>query len=97
MKFRTIAVQVPNEIKQIPNDFFSTRVICRLSSIMTVLKGKHSLSSKLNIPFQQGGCHHKVLMTNEPQTLDPFTEWLNIIFKYTNIYLKNGALLLWNL
>ena len=35
-----------NEIKKIPNDtwhlFFSTRAICRLSSIMTVLKGKYS-------------------------------------------------------
>ena len=58
---------------------------------MKVLKGKYSLSCKLNISFEQGGRHHKVLMTNEPQTLDPFTEWLNFMFKYANIYLKNGA------
>ena len=36
-------------------------------------------------------------MPNEPQTLDPFTEWLNFMFKYTNINFKNGTLLLWNL
>ena len=27
-------------------------------------------------------------MPNEPQTLDPFTEWLNFMFKYTNINFK---------
>ena len=73
-------------------NFFS-RVICRLSSIMTVLKGKYSFC-KYSI-WTWGGRHQKV--PNEPQTLDPFTEWLNFIFKYTNIYFKNGALLLWNL
>ena len=36
-------------------------------------------------------------MPNEPQTLDPFTEWLNFMFKYTNINFKNGTSLLWNL
>ena len=25
---------------------------------------------------------------DEPQTSDPFIEWLNFMFKYTNIYLK---------
>ena len=25
---------------------------------------------------------------NEPQTLDPFIEWLNFMFKYMNIYFK---------
>ena len=34
---------------------------------------------------------------NEPQTLDPLIEWLNFMFKCTNIYLKKGTLLLWNL
>ena len=33
---------------------------------------------------------------DEPQTSDPFIEWLNFMFKYTNIYLKNGASLLLN-
>ena len=33
---------------------------------------------------------------DEPQTSDPFTEWLNFMFKYMNIYLKNGDSLLWN-
>ena len=41
------------------------------------------------------GRHQKV--PNEPQTLDPFTEWLNFMFKYTNINFKNGTSLLWNL
>ena len=36
-------------------------------------------------------------MPNEPQTLDPFTEWLNFMFKYMNINFKNITLLLWNL
>ena len=34
---------------------------------------------------------------DEPQTSDPFTEWLNFMFKYMNIYFKNRASLLWNL
>ena len=25
---------------------------------------------------------------DEPQTSDPFIEWLNFMFKYTNIYFK---------
>ena len=36
-------------------------------------------------------------MPNEPQTLDPFTEWLNFMFKCMNINFKNGTSLLWNL
>ena len=45
MKLRIIAVEAGNEMKKFPNDtrhFFSPRVFCRLSSIMTVLKGKYS-------------------------------------------------------
>ena len=52
MKLRIIAVPVGNEIKKFPNDtwhFFSPRVFCRLSSIMTVLKGKYSFFEKLVI------------------------------------------------
>ena len=51
MKLRIIAVPVGNEIK-FPNDtrhFFSPRVFCRLSSIMTVLKGKYSFFRKYSI------------------------------------------------
>ena len=53
MKLRMIAVQAGNEIKKFPNDtwhfFFSPRVFCRLSSIMTVLKGKYSFFCKYSI------------------------------------------------
>ena len=52
MKLRIIAVPVGNEIKKFPNDtwhFFSPRVFCRLSSIMTVLKGKYSFFCKYSI------------------------------------------------
>ena len=52
MKLRIIAVPVSNEIKKFPNDtqhFFSPRVFCRLSSIMTVLKGKYSFFCKYSI------------------------------------------------
>ena len=44
-----------------------------------------NFSHKYSI-WTRGGRHQKV--PNEPQTLDPFTEWLNFIFKYTNIYFK---------
>ena len=43
-----------------------------------------------------GGHHHKVLMNPKHLTLDPFKEWLNFMFKYSYIYLKNGASLLLN-
>ena len=56
MKFRTIAVQVPNEIKQIPNDFF--------------LLGWFADCRQLG---------------------HPFTEWLNFMLKYVNIYLKEWS------
>ena len=68
-------------------NFFS-RVICRLSSIMTVLKKKYSFFCKYSI-WTRGGRHQKV--PNEPQTLDPFTEWLNFMLKYTNIYFKKWS------
>ena len=32
-----------------------------------------------------GGCSDMVWIL---ETLDPFTEWLNFMFKYTNIYFK---------
>ena len=52
MKLRIIAVEAGNEMKKFPNDtqhFFSPRVFCRLSSIMTVLKGKYSFFCKYSI------------------------------------------------
>ena len=88
--------------KKIPNDtiilaiidtgnFFFPRVICRLSSIMPV-----SLCTVVKYSiWTRGWRHHKV--PNEPQTLDPFTEWLNFMFKYMNINFKNGTSLHWNL
>ena len=52
MKLRITAVQAGNEIKKFPNDtrhFFSPRVFCRLSSIMTVLMEKYSFFCKYSI------------------------------------------------
>ena len=52
MKLRIIAVPVGNEIKSFQMTlgiFFSPRVFCRLSSIMTVLKGKYSFFCKYSI------------------------------------------------
>ena len=52
MKLRIIAEPVGNEIKSFQMTlgiFFSTRVFCRLSSIMTVLKGKYSFFCKYSI------------------------------------------------
>ena len=45
MKLRIIAVPVGNEIKsfQMTLGIFFPRIFCRLSSIMTVLKGKYVL------------------------------------------------------
>ena len=44
-----------------------------------------NFSHKYSI-WTRGWRHQKV--PNEPQTLDPFTEWLNFMFKYMNIYFK---------
>ena len=52
MKLRIIAVQAGNEIKKFQMTlgiFFSPKVFCRLSSIMTVLKGKYSFFCKYSI------------------------------------------------
>ena len=40
----------------------------------------------INILFEQGEDITKG--ANEPQTWDPFIEWVNFMFKYTNIYFK---------
>ena len=98
MKLRIIAVPVGNEIKSFQMTlgiFFSPRVFCRLSSIMTVLKGKYSFFCKYSI-WTWGGRHHKALMNPKHQihSQNGLTLCSNIqIFTY----LKNGALLLWNL
>ena len=53
MKLRIIAVPVGNEIKSFQMTlgifFFSPRVFCRLSSIMTVLKGKYSFQGVISV------------------------------------------------
>ena len=53
MKLRIIAVPVGNEIKNFQMTlgifFFLTRIFCRLSLIMTVLKGKYSFFCKYSI------------------------------------------------
>ena len=98
MKLRIIAVPVGNEIKSFQMTlgiFFSPRVFCRLSSIITVLKGKYSFFCKYSI-WTQGVRHHKALMNPKHQihSQNGLTLCSNIrIFTY----LKNGALLLWNL
>ena len=101
MKLRIIAVPVGNEIKSFQMTlgifffFFSSWVFCRLSSIMTVLKGKYSFFCKYSIRTR-GGRHHKALMNPKHQihSQNGLTLCSNIrIFTY----LKNGALLLWNL
>ena len=66
-----------------PGWFADCRQLCQFPLVV-----KYSI-------WTRGVRHHKV--PNEPQTLDPFTEWLNFMFKYTNINFKNGTLLLWNL
>ena len=40
----------------------------------------------INILFEQERTSPKG--ANEPQTFDPFIEWVNFMFKYTNIYFK---------
>ena len=98
MKLRIIAVPVGNEIKSFQMTlgiFFSPRVFCRLSSIMTVLKAKYSFFCKYSIRTR-GGRHHGALMNPKHQihSQNGLTLCSNIrIFTY----LKNGALLLWNL
>ena len=98
MKLRIIAVPVGNEIKSFQMTlwhFFFPRVFCRLSSIMTVLQRKYSFFCKYSI-WTRGGRHHKALMNPKHQihSQNGLTLCSNIrIFTY----LKNGALLVWNL
>ena len=64
---------------------FSYFFICTATSIILHFMELVNFSHKYSI-WTRRVCHQKV--PNEPQTLDPFTEWLNFIFKYTNIYFK---------
>ena len=53
-----------------PGWFADCRQLCQFPFVV-----KYSI-------WTRGGRHHKV--PNEPQTFDPFTEWLNFMFKYRN-------------
>ena len=64
---------------------FSYFFICTATSIILHFMELVNFSHKYSI-WTRGGHHQKV--PNEPQTLDPFTEWLNFMFKYMNIYIK---------
>ena len=64
---------------------FSYFFICTATGIILHFTELVNFSHKYSI-WTRGVCHQKV--PNEPQTLDPFTEWLNFMFKYTNIYFK---------
>ena len=46
-------------------------------------------SCLINIPFEQGEASPKG--ADEPQTSDPFTEWLNFMFKYSKTSLSRQA------
>ena len=59
--------------------------ICTATGIILHFTELVNFSHKYSI-WTRGVRHQKV--PNEPQTLDPFTEWLNFMFKYTNIYFK---------
>ena len=64
---------------------FSYFFICTATCIILHFMELVNFSHKYSI-WTRGVRHQKV--SNEPQTLDPFTEWLNFMFKYTNIYFK---------
>ena len=64
---------------------FSYFSICTVTYIILHFMELVNFSHKYSI-WTRGGRHQMV--PNEPQTLDPFTEWLNFMFKYTNIYFK---------
>ena len=64
---------------------FSYFFICTATCIILHFMELVNFSHKYSI-WTRGGRHQKV--PNEPQTLDPFTEWLNFMFKYMNIYFK---------
>ena len=88
VKWRIILVAVRKFQMTLGNYFFpgwfaDCRQLCQFPLVV-----KYSI-------WTRGERHHKV--PNEPQTLDPFTEWLNFMFKYRNINFKNGTSLLWNL
>ena len=61
---------------------FSYFFICTATGIILHFMELVNFSHKYSI-WTMGGCHQKV--ENEPQTLDPFTEWLNFMFKTSNI------------
>ena len=67
---------------------FSYFFICTATGIILYSMELVNFSHKYSI-WTRGGRRQKV--PNAPQTLDPFTEWLNFMFKYTNIYLKKIA------
>ena len=64
---------------------FSYFFICTSTGIILHFMELVNFSHKYSI-WTRGGRYQKV--PNEPQTLDPFTEWLNFMFKYMNIYFK---------
>ena len=64
---------------------FSYFFICTATGIILHFTELVNFSHKYSI-WTRGVRHQKV--PNEPQTLDPFTEWLNFMFKYANIYFK---------
>ena len=91
VKWRIIPVAV-RKLQMTLGNYFFPRVICRLCQLCHF----PFVSFVVNYSIWTRGWRHQKV-PNEPQTLDPFTEWLNFMFKYTNINFKNGTLLLWNL
>ena len=59
--------------------------ICSATGIILYFMELVNFYHKYSI-WTRGVRHQKV--PNEPQTLDPFIEWLNFMFKYMNIYFK---------
>ena len=87
--FKTVIIDESLQItleKKLPSVIWNSYFfICTATGIILHFTELVNFSHKYSI-WTRGVRHQKV--PNEPQTLDPFTEWLNFMFKYTNIYFK---------